>query len=126
MHDAGLIPGSFGPDRAGCIIGAGIGGIWTFQEETEKYLNKGARRVSPFFIPKMISNIAAGHIAIENNLKAINFNVVSACASANHAIGTSFRSIQYGDADIIVSWWCRRCCQSYGNGRFLCNESSKH
>jgi len=60
-------------------------------------------RVGPFFIPKMISNIAAGHIAIENNLKAINFNVVSACASANHAIGTSFRSIQYGDADIIIS-----------------------
>lgn len=103
MKDAGLTPGSFDPERAGCVMGAGIGGIWTFQEETEKYFKKGARRVGPFFIPKMISNIAAGHIAIENNLKAINFNVVSACASANHAIGTSFRSIQYGDADIIVS-----------------------
>jgi len=103
MKDAGLTPGTFNPDRAGCVMGAGIGGIWTFQEETEKYFNKGAKRVSPFFIPKMISNIAAGHIAIDNNLKAINFNVVSACASANHAIGTSLRAIQYGDADIIIS-----------------------
>ena len=103
MNDAGLKPGTFDPERAGCIMGAGIGGIWTFQEENEKYFTKGARRFSPFFIPKMISNIAAGHIAIENNLKAINFNVTSACASANHAIGTSFRSIQYGDADIIIS-----------------------
>ena len=103
MKDAGLNPGSYNPDRAGCVMGAGIGGIWTFQEETEKFFNKGAKRVSPFFIPKMISNIAAGHIAIENNLKAINFNVVSACASANHAIGTSLRSIQYGDADIIIT-----------------------
>ncbi len=103
MKDAGLTPGTFNHDRAGCVMGAGIGGIWTFQEETEKYFNKGAKRVSPFFIPKMISNIAAGHIAIDNNLKAINFNVVSACASANHAIGTSLRAIQYGDADIIIS-----------------------
>lgn len=63
MKDAGLNSGNYDPDRAGCITGAGIGGIWTFQEETEKFFNKGARRVSPFFIPKMISNIAAGHIA---------------------------------------------------------------
>lgn len=103
LKDSGLKEGVFDPERAGCVIGAGIGGIWTFQEETEKYLERGARRVSPFFIPKMISNIAAGHIAIEHNLKAINFNVTSACASANHALGTSLRAIQYGDADIIVS-----------------------
>lgn len=103
LKDSGLEEGVFDPDRAGCVIGAGIGGIWTFQEETEKYLERGAKRVSPFFIPKMISNIAAGHIAIEHNLKAINFNVTSACASANHALGTSLRAIQYGDADIIVS-----------------------
>jgi 3-oxoacyl-[acyl-carrier-protein] synthase II len=59
--------------------------------------------VSPFFIPKMIGNIAAAHISIENNFKGINFNVMSACASANHAIGTAYRAIQYGDADIILS-----------------------
>jgi 3-oxoacyl-[acyl-carrier-protein] synthase II len=103
MKDSGLEEGNYDPYRAGCITGAGIGGIWTFQEETEKLINKGPRRISPFFIPKMISNIAAGHIAIEHNLKAINFNVVSACTSANHAIGTSLRAIQYGDADIILT-----------------------
>ncbi|HCX59390.1 MAG TPA: beta-ketoacyl-[acyl-carrier-protein] synthase II, partial [Candidatus Cloacimonas sp.] len=57
----------------------------------------------PFFIPKMIGNIAAAHISIEHNLKGINFNVMSACSSANHALGTALRSIQYGDADIVVS-----------------------
>ncbi|OQY37794.1 MAG: beta-ketoacyl-[acyl-carrier-protein] synthase II [Candidatus Cloacimonetes bacterium 4572_65] len=103
VKDANLTDDNYDSFRAGCIIGAGIGGIWTFQEETAKFISKGPRRVSPFFIPKMISNIAAGHIAIEHKLKGINFNVSSACASANHAIGTSLRAIQYGDADIIVS-----------------------
>ncbi len=106
IKDSGLTEGNYDPYRAGCITGAGIGGIWTFQEETEKLITKGPRRISPFFIPKMISNIAAGHIAIEHNLKAINFNVVSACTSANHAIGTSLRAIQYGDADIVLTGGC--------------------
>ncbi|NLM89883.1 MAG: beta-ketoacyl-ACP synthase II, partial [Candidatus Cloacimonetes bacterium] len=95
--------GSFNPDRTGVITGAGIGGILTFEEECIKNYTQGPRRISPFFIPKMIGNIAAAHISIENNFKGINFNVMSACASANHALGTAFRSIQYGDADIILS-----------------------
>jgi len=103
IADAGLIPGSFNPDRTGVITGAGIGGILTFEEECIKNYTQGPRRISPFFIPKMIGNIAAAHISIENNFKGINFNVMSACASANHALGTAFRSIQYGDADIILS-----------------------
>jgi len=103
IADAGLIPGSFNPDRTGVITGAGIGGILTFEEECIKNYTQGPRRISPFFIPKMIGNIAAAHISIENNFKGLNFNVMSACASANHALGTAFRSIQYGDADIILS-----------------------
>jgi len=103
IADAGLTPGAFNPDRTGVITGAGIGGILTFEEECIKNYTQGPRRISPFFIPKMIGNIAAAHISIENNFKGINFNVMSACASANHALGTALRSIQYGDADIILS-----------------------
>lgn len=103
VKDAGLTEGSYNPERAGVITGVGIGGILTFEEETIKCHTQGPRRISPFFIPKMIGNIAAAHIAIEQGYKGINFNVMSACASANHAIGTALRSIQYGDADIIIS-----------------------
>jgi len=103
IADAGLTPNSYDPNRVGVITGAGIGGILTFEEECIKNYTMGPRRVSPFFIPKMIGNIAAAHISIENNFKGINFNVMSACASANHAIGTAYRAIQYGDADIILS-----------------------
>jgi 3-oxoacyl-[acyl-carrier-protein] synthase II len=103
IADAGLKDADIDLDRVGVITGAGIGGIWTLEEECGKFIAAGPRRVSPFFIPKMISNIAAAHIAIENCFKGINFNITSACASSNHAIGTAFRAIQYGDADIVVS-----------------------
>ncbi|MCB5266019.1 MAG: beta-ketoacyl-ACP synthase II [Candidatus Cloacimonetes bacterium] len=103
VQHAGLILGSFDPERTGVITGAGIGGIQTFEEECIKCHTAGPRRISPFFIPKMIGNIAAAHISIEHNFKGINFNVMSACASANHALGTALRAIQYGDADIIIS-----------------------
>ncbi len=90
-------------DRVGVITGVGIGGILTFEEECIKAHTRGPRRISPFFIPKMIGNIAAAHIAIENGFKGPNFNVMSACASANHALGTALRTIQYGDAEIVIS-----------------------
>ncbi|MBW6514633.1 MAG: beta-ketoacyl-ACP synthase II [Candidatus Syntrophosphaera sp.] len=103
VKDAGLVSYSGDARRVGVITGVGMGGILTFEEEAIKKHTQGPRRISPFFIPKMIGNIAAAHIAIENGFKGINFNVTSACASANHAIGTAFRTIQYGDADIIIS-----------------------
>jgi 3-oxoacyl-[acyl-carrier-protein] synthase II len=103
LKDTGLIDGEYDKERTGVILGAGIGGMLTLEEEAHKLFTGGPRRISPFFIPKMISNIAAAHIAIEYGFKGINFNITSACASANHALGTAFRSIQYGDADIIVS-----------------------
>jgi 3-oxoacyl-[acyl-carrier-protein] synthase II len=103
IRDAGFAPGSYDPNRVGVITGVGIGGILTFEEEAVKCYVQGPRRISPFFIPKMIANIAAAHIAIEHGFKGINFNVTSACASANHALGTAYRTIQYGDADVIIS-----------------------
>ncbi len=103
VKDANLTSGSFDPDRVGVITGAGIGGMLSFEEEARKLVEHGPRRISPFFIPKMISNIAAAYIAIEYNFKGINFNCVSACASANHAIGTALRALQYGDVDVMIT-----------------------
>ncbi|MBT4576311.1 MAG: beta-ketoacyl-ACP synthase II [Candidatus Cloacimonetes bacterium] len=103
IEDSGLNNADFNHDRAGVIVSSGIGGMLTFEEEAYKMERKGPKRISPFFIPKMISNIASAEIAIEHDLRALNFNISSACASANHAIGTAYRSIQYGDADIMVT-----------------------
>ena len=103
VADSKLMDSQFDPERVGVITGAGIGGMLSFEEEARKLVEQGPRRISPFFIPKMISNIAAAYIAIEYNFKGINFNCVSACASANHAIGTAYRSLQYGDVDIMIT-----------------------
>ena len=89
-------------NRIGVVIGSGIGGINTFEEQHKKLLNN-PRRVSPFFIPSMISDIASGQVSIKYGFKGPNYCVVSACATASHAIGASFRMIQYGDADIIIT-----------------------
>lgn len=89
-------------DRVGVIIGSGIGGMGSFETENTKLVKSGPRRVSPFFIVQMISDIAAGHVSIKYNLKGPNYATVSACASSAHAIGISMRTIQYGDADIMV------------------------
>ena len=103
FEDSGLQNTDFDHDRVGVIVSSVIGGLLTFETEAYKMERKGPKRISPFFIPKMISNIASAHIAIKYQLRSINFNISSACASANHSIGTAFRSIQYGDADIMVT-----------------------
>jgi len=102
LEDANIDEAHFYPERSGCILCTGIGGMYTYETECAKHYQVGPRRVSPFFIPKMISNAGAAEVAIEYNLKGINFNISSACASANHGIGTAYRSIQYGDADLIL------------------------
>jgi 3-oxoacyl-[acyl-carrier-protein] synthase II len=89
--------------RAGCVVGSGIGGIQTLEDQHQILATKGPGRVSPFFITSMIANMAAGRIAIEYNLQGFNECVVTACASGNNAIGDAFKVIQRGDADIIVT-----------------------
>ncbi|MFQ5703045.1 MAG: beta-ketoacyl-ACP synthase II [Gemmatimonadales bacterium] len=100
---AGLDNGRLKPDRTGVIIGSGIGGIWTFEEQCKVFLEKGPRRVSPFFIPMFIPNMAAGLVSIRLGAKGPNYSTVSACASSAHAIGESFRLIQSGAADMMVT-----------------------
>ena len=89
-------------NKAGVIIGSGIGGMITFEDQHKRLL-KNPKRVSPFFIPSMIPDIASGHIALEHNLKGINYAVVSACASSSHCIGDAFRNIKHGYSDIIIA-----------------------
>lgn len=88
--------------RVGVIIGSGIGGIHTMEEQHSR-LQRGPKRVSPFFVPSMILDIVTGHISIKYGFKGPNFAIVSACASANHAIGESFNRIKHGMNDIIVT-----------------------
>ena len=93
---------NFDPNRVGVILGSGIGGISSLEQQHKKLL-KSPKRVSPYFIPKMISDIAPGHISIKYGFKGPNYSVVSACASSNHAIGNAYNLIKYGDADIVVT-----------------------
>jgi len=89
--------------RVGVIIASGIGGLHTLEQEKMVLHNKGPKRVSPFFIPKLISNIAAGYVSIKYGLKGINYSVASACASSNHSIALALRHIRYGDADVVIA-----------------------
>ena len=88
--------------KVGVIVGSGIGGIHTMEEQHSR-LQRGPKRVSPFFVPSMILDIVTGHISIKYGFKGPNFAIVSACASANHAIGESFTRIKHGINDIIVT-----------------------
>ncbi len=103
LKDSGLLETKVDPYRVGVIIGSGIGGLRDIEENTRILLEKGARRVSPFFVPSGISNMASGYVAIRWGFKGVNYAVVSACATGNHAIGDAFRLIQTGDADIIIA-----------------------
>ena len=90
-------------ERAGVIMGSGIGGIEVFEEQVEKLHKRGPRRISPFFIPMMIANMAAGNVAIYANAKGPNMNTVTACASGTSAIGEAFETIKRGAADIMIA-----------------------
>mgnify|MGYP002783588851 CR=1 FL=1 len=102
MQDAGLAVGGFDPFRAGVIYGSGTGGLATFEEQHEIYRTGGPKRISPFFIPMFITDIAAGMISMRYQCKGPNFATVSACATSAHAIGVAYRTIQYGDADVML------------------------
>ena len=95
--------GNIDPSRYGVYVGSGIGGFTTQVRETEKIINDGARWVSPLFIPTMISNIAAGNIAIRHNACGPCLPVVTACATSTHAIGEAYRAIRHGYADAIIT-----------------------
>ena len=103
IADAGLQMEGEDPYRVGCAVGSGIGGLQAMEREYDKLTGKGPSRVNPLFIPLMISNMAAGNISIQFGLKGKSLNVVTACATGTNSIGEAFRSIQYGEADVMVA-----------------------
>ena len=95
--------GNIDPFRLGVYVGSGIGGFTTQYRETEKMINDGAKWISPLFIPTMISNIAAGNVAIRNKACGPSLDIVTACATSTHAIGEAYRAIKHGYADAIIA-----------------------
>lgn len=99
--DAALV--NYDPDRVGVSVGTGIGGMETLSEQFQVLLSRGPSRISPFFIPKMIANIAGGQVAMRYDFRGPNVTLVTACASSGNAVGDAFRSIQYGEADVMFA-----------------------
>jgi 3-oxoacyl-[acyl-carrier-protein] synthase II len=103
LEDSGIDLNAINLERAGSIIGSGIGGISTLESEKDKLDEKGPGRISPLFIPMMIANMAAGQVSMTYGLKGSSMTITTACASATHAIGEAFRMIKYGHLDIAVT-----------------------
>ncbi|SUA95291.1 3-oxoacyl-(acyl-carrier-protein) synthase 2 [Paenibacillus thiaminolyticus] len=102
VDDAKLDMDQTNRDRVGVIVGSGIGGLGTWEEQHRTLLEKGVKRVSPFFIPMMIANMASGHISMMIGARGPNTAAVSACATGTHSIGDAFKIIQRGDADVMI------------------------
>ncbi|MCU0446646.1 MAG: beta-ketoacyl-ACP synthase II [Microscillaceae bacterium] len=119
IRDAGMDLEQLNRDRIGVIWASGIGGLRTFEDEVTYYAQKdGTPRFNPFFIPKMIANMASGYISIKYGLRGINFTTVSACASSNHAFIDAFNYIRLGKADIFVSGGAEAAVTQAGMGGF--------
>jgi 3-oxoacyl-[acyl-carrier-protein] synthase II len=103
MNDAGLSNGAYDPENTGVIIGSGIGGLKVFEAQHDVYRERGPGKISAFFIPMFIPDMAAGVVSIRFNAKGPNYATVSACATSAHAIGDAYRTIQYGDADVMIT-----------------------
>lgn len=118
VEDSGII-GTVAPERIGVYFGSGIGGIQTFTEEHNKLLTRGPRRVSPYFVPMMIANMAAGSIAIRFNCKGAAMPAVTACASGANAIGEALRAIRHGYADAMITGGAEAAITECGVAGFI-------
>lgn len=118
IKDAALDMEKEDPYRVGCSVSSGIGSLQAIEREHCRLLEKGPNRVNPLFVPMMISNMAAGNVSIQYGLKGKNLNVVTACASGTNAVGEAFRSIQYGEADVMVAGGTEACVTPIGISGF--------
>ena len=108
MADAGLEVTEANAERIGALIGSGIGGILGIEAQTIKLHEGGVRKISPFYVPSTIINMLPGQVSLLTGIKGPNFSAVSACATANHSIGMAMRTIQYGDADVMIAGGAER------------------
>lgn len=116
---SGLDKDKIDPKRTGALVGSGIGGLNIFMEQHEKYLEKGYKAVSPFFIPMLISNMLSGQIANRYGLMGPNFCIASACATSNHSVGTAYRFIQHGEVDIVFAGGAEGAITGMGLSGFI-------
>ncbi len=118
MESSGLQGAGAAPERMGTSVGVGLGGLGVIQAEHKTVLEKGPRRITPFFIPMVISNLAAGHISMRYGLKGPNTCITTACSSSAHALGESFRLIQRGDVDVMFAGGAESTICELGIGGF--------
>jgi len=118
MKDSGLDMSREDPERIGAIVGAGLGGLDTLEGTHKQFLEKGVRKIGPFFIPSLIVNLAPGQIALKYGLKGPNYSPVSACATSNHSIGDALMLIERGMADVMLTGGAEATITPLGIGGF--------
>jgi 3-oxoacyl-[acyl-carrier-protein] synthase II len=118
FRDSGLTVTDANSERIGVMVGSGIGGLPMIEETHTEYTNRGARRISPFFVPGSIINMISGHLSINLNLKGPNVAAVTACTTGLHSIGLAARLIQYGDADVMIAGGAESTISPLGVGGF--------
>jgi len=118
IQDSGLVVTEQNADRIGVMVGSGIGGLPLIEATHTEYLNRGARRISPFFVPASIINMISGHLSIKYGLKGPNLSIVTACSTGLHCIGAAARMIEYGDADVMVAGGAESTMSPLGLGGF--------
>jgi 3-oxoacyl-[acyl-carrier-protein] synthase II len=118
VRDAGLSADTVDPERVGVIVGSGIGGLPMIEENHTEYVNRGPRRISPFFVPGSIVNMVSGQVSIMHGFQGPNYAVVSACTTGLHSIGDAGRLIEYGDADVMVCGGAEATVSPLGIGGF--------
>jgi 3-oxoacyl-[acyl-carrier-protein] synthase II len=118
FKDSGLEVTEANSERIGVLVGSGIGGLPMIEETHTEYTNRGARRISPFFVPGSIINMISGHLSINLNLKGPNVAAVTACTTGLHSIGLAARLIQYGDADVMIAGGAESTISPLGVGGF--------
>ena len=122
VQDAGLATGEALSEQeaclTGCVIGSGIGGLPLIEETHTEYVNRGPRRISPFFVPASISNMIAGHVSMRYGFKGPNLAIVTACTTGLHSIGEAGRIIEYGDADVMIAGGAESTVSPLGVGGF--------
>ncbi len=118
FRDSGLTVTEANSERIGVMVGSGIGGLPMIEETHTEYVNRGARRISPFFVPGSIINMISGHLSINLNLKGPNVAAVTACTTGLHSIGLAARLIQYGDADVMLAGGAESTISPLGVGGF--------
>src|SRR6201999_3625445 len=118
LKASGLVTNEENAERVGVYVGSGIGGFEVIEREHNNYLEHGPRRISPFFIPATIVNLASGYISIRTGAKGPNSATATACTTSAHAVGDSFRLIQHDDADVMICGGAEACITPLGVGGF--------